>query len=97
MNSDISKIKAKIVKILKEHDIVRAGVFGSYARGEQNKNSDIDILIQIRNGKKFSLFDLSGLKINLEEKLGKKVDINTYRALHPKLKSRILNEEMRII
>ena len=97
MNSDINKIKAKIVKILKEHGIARAGIFGSYARGEHNKNSDIDILIQIRNGKKFSLFDLSGLKINLEEKLGKKVDINTYRALHPKLKSRILNEEMRII
>ncbi|MBU1252170.1 MAG: nucleotidyltransferase domain-containing protein [Nanoarchaeota archaeon] len=97
MNKEFDKLKTKIVKILKKYEIVRAGIFGSYARGEPNKNSDIDILIQIRNGKKFSLFDLSGLKINLEEKLGKKVDINTYRALHPKLKSRILNEEMRII
>lgn len=44
----IESIKKKIVPILKKHGVVRAGIFGSYARGEQNKNSDVDILIEVK-------------------------------------------------
>ena len=96
-NTQISVLKKKIIPILKKNYIVKAGIFGSYARGEAKKKSDIDILIKVENGKKFSLFDLSGLKIELEEKLKKKVDINTYNALHPKLKDQILKEEIKIL
>src|SRR3989344_3383189 len=39
----LKKIKPKIIKILKKNKIKKAGIFGSYARGEQKKNSDIDI------------------------------------------------------
>ena len=39
MTKDIGKIKQKVVKILKENGVKRAGIFGSYARGEQTKNS----------------------------------------------------------
>ena len=85
----------KIVKILKKHGVVRAGIFGSYARGEQKKNSDIDILI--KPTRDMSLFDLVGIKLEIEDKLGNKIDINSYKALHPQLKKQILKEEIRII
>lgn len=94
MKMGIAAIKRKVVPILKHYGVKRAGIFGSYARGEATNNSDIDILINIEKGKKFSLFDLSGLKIELEEKLKKKIDINTYKAIHPKLKNQILKEEI---
>ena len=45
MRKAIAQIKKKIEKPLRDAGVVRAGIFGSYARGEQTKNSDIDILI----------------------------------------------------
>jgi len=96
MVKEINKIKPKITRILKKHGIVRAGIFGSYARGEQKKNSDIDILIEVPK-RKFSLLDLIGIEIELEKKLRKKVDLLTYAGINHLLKKRILNEEVRIV
>ncbi|MDO8517295.1 MAG: nucleotidyltransferase family protein [Nanoarchaeota archaeon] len=95
-NQEIGKIKQKIIKILKENKIKKAGIFGSYARGEQKKNSDIDILVEI-NDKKMSLLDIIRLEKYLEEKLGKKIDLVEYSALHHLLKDKVLGEEIRII
>ncbi|MBU2052754.1 MAG: nucleotidyltransferase domain-containing protein [Nanoarchaeota archaeon] len=93
---NIEQIKKKIVKILKKNNVVRAGIFGSYARGEQKKNSDIDVLIEVR-AKKFSLLDLVHLEFELERILKKKVDLLTYKSINHLLKERILNEEIKII
>jgi len=90
----IKKIKNKIIKILKQHNIKKAGIFGSYARGDYKKNSDIDILVQPKRGMGFAFF---GLQIELEEKLGKKVDLVSYRGIRKELKEEILSEEVRII
>lgn len=92
-NKNIEDIKAKIVDVLKKHGVVRAGIFGSYARGEQEKGSDIDILIEYKE----SLLKLVGLEMELEEKLGIKADLLTYKGVHPLLKNRIFKEEVRII
>ncbi len=91
----IKEIKSKIIRILKKNKIKKAGIFGSYARGEQKKDSDIDILVELH--KNASLLDLSGLKIELEDKLNKQVDLVNYKYLHPKLKKGILKSEVRII
>ena len=96
MHAGLRKIKPDIVRILKENGIKKAGMFGSYARGEQKKNSDIDILIEAKRGK-FSLFDLVGLEMKLKKTLKKKVDLLTYKGINPRLKERILKEEIRII
>ena len=96
MNKKIEEVKRKIVKILRKNGVVRAGIFGSYARGEQKKNSDIDVLIEVQ-ARKFSLLDLIGLEMDLVEKLGRKVDLLTYKSIHPLLRDRILKEEVRII
>ena len=96
MKTDIKSIKRKIVPLLKKNGVVRAGIFGSYARGEAKKRSDVDVLIEVKR-RKFSLLDLVGLEMELEKKLGKKVDLLTYNGISPYLKERILNEEVRII
>ena len=93
MNLQIKKLKSRIVKILKEHGVVRAGIFGSYVRGENKKGSDIDILIEFDG----SLLDLVGLEMELKKILGIKVDLLTYNGVSPYLKESILAEEVRII
>ena len=92
----ISEIKKKIVPILKENKVSRAGIFGSYARGEQKEDSDIDLLIEV-NDKKFSLIDLIGIEIELRKAVGKKIDLITYKGINPSIKEEILKEEVRII
>ncbi len=54
--STIDQIKERIIPLLKEAGVLRASLFGSYVRGEQTEESDIDILIEFPEGK--SLLDL---------------------------------------
>ena len=96
MKVDIVKLKKKINPILIKNDVKRAAIFGSYARGEATKNSDVDILIEYKNDDK-SLFDLIGLHVELEEKLKKKVDLVEYAMIHPRLKDRILKEQLVVL
>ena len=95
MIKSINEIKKKITPTLKERGVIKAGIFGSYARGEQTKSSDIDILIETKKG--FSLIDLIRLEFLLKDLLKKEVDLLTYKGIHPLLKNRILKEEIRII
>ncbi|MBU1622413.1 MAG: nucleotidyltransferase domain-containing protein, partial [Nanoarchaeota archaeon] len=67
MNKEIKEIQRKVVPLLKKYGVVRAGIFGSYARGEQKKKSDLDLLIEVKKKSKFSLFDLVGLEMKLEQ------------------------------
>jgi|SRR3989344_2868576 len=91
----LERIKRISIPILKKNGVVKAGIFGSYARGEAKKNSDIDLLIKFKGRK--SLLDLSGLKIELESKLKKEVDLTEYVVIHPLLKNRIYKEEVRVL
>lgn len=88
---DREEIKEKAVPILKEEGAIRAALFGSVAREEADEDSDVDILVDLPRGK--SLFDLAGLKIRLEESLGREVDLVTYNSIYPKLKEYILKEQ----
>ncbi len=62
--------------------MARAAIFGSQADGTAKETSDLDILIEFEGEK--SLLDLAALKLDLEEVVNIKVDVSTYRALHPK-------------
>lgn len=95
-NKEIQKIKGKIVGVLKKNKVTRAGIFGSYARGEQKKNSDIDILVNIED-KKMSLLGFIELKQLLEKILKKKVDLVEYQLIKSLIRDRILNDEVKII
>ncbi|HUY10837.1 MAG TPA: nucleotidyltransferase domain-containing protein [Candidatus Dormibacteraeota bacterium] len=85
----------KVLRTLREHrarlyelGVRHASVFGSVARGEERNDSDIDILIEVPQ-RGFSLLDLSGVALYLEEALGRSVDIATARAVErdPKLRA----------
>lgn len=93
-NLEINKYIPKIKRILKKNKVKRAGIFGSYARGEQKKNSDIDILIKPPKGIGFGFV---GIQFELEDELGKKVHLVTYKYIHPRIKKQILSEELKII
>jgi predicted nucleotidyltransferase len=71
--------------------VLKAALFGSYARNEADDNSDIDILVKM--GRTKTLLDLVALRLELREKLGRKVDVLTYDSINPLLKVRILREQ----
>ncbi len=91
--------KAKTVLESHRKDLSRLGtrhlaIFGSIARNEATKKSDIDILVDF-DAKK-GLFDFVDLKFYLEDILKCEVDLVSKRALHPALKKRILGEAKQI-
>lgn len=74
MTDEVQNIKNKITPILKEQEFVlRASLFGSFARGDNDKKSDVDILIKI--SKPIDLLDFFDLREKLEKVLSKKVDL----------------------
>ncbi len=55
--------------------VANAWLFGSYARGEEKLNSDVDIMIELNKEKKYSMFDMLDISFLLENKIGRKVDL----------------------
>jgi hypothetical protein len=92
MKNDINKIKQKILPILQEYGVKKIGLFGSCVRDEMDKDSDIDILVDIEAD--ISLLDFVGLKQKIEETLGRKVDLVEYDTLKPLLREKILKEQV---
>ena len=90
----IQAITRKAAPVLRRNGVVRAGIFGSVVRGEDNRKSDIDFLIQFKGRK--SLLDVVRLKRELEEVLKKHVDLVEYSAVKPRLRRAILSEEVKI-
>ena len=95
INQEVSEITKKIIPLLKEYRVTKAGIFGSYARGEQKKNSDVDILIKIHDDA--GLLTLIGLKLELQKAIKRKVDLVEYDTLRLELKNNILKDEIQIL
>jgi predicted nucleotidyltransferase len=77
-----SEIKNIILSYLKEFNPIKVGIFGSYARGDNKKGSDIDILVEFKESP--SLLTLIKLENDLSEILSVKVDLVTTGALKNK-------------
>jgi len=86
---DVS-INKKIIETLKPFSPNRIGVFGSYSRNEMTQESDIDILYNFQ--KRISLFDLVGLKLELEDILHRKVDLVSEKSVDKYIKPFILKD-----
>lgn len=95
MQYEIEGLKKKILPILKFHGVKKAGLFGSVVRGELSEESDIDILVEIDDDT--SLLDFMGLKLEIEETVGRKIDLIEYSEIKPLLKDNILKEEVAIL
>ena len=95
MKIDIEEIKRKILPILQRYGVKRIGLFGSCVRGEMREDSDIDILVEIE--KDISLLDFIGIKLEVEETLGRKVDLVEYCTIKPLLRESILKEQVVVL
>jgi predicted nucleotidyltransferase len=95
MKTNFEEIKQKIIPILIRHGAKRAALFGSCVRGEMSEDSDIDVLVDI--DKDLSLIDFVGIKLEIEEALGEKVDLIEYDTIKPLLRDKILNEQVIIL
>lgn len=82
--------RAEILRIAERHGARNLRVFGSVARGEDDRESDIDILVEMAPGR--SLMDLGGLWSDLNSLLGVKVDLVTEKGLKKRIKERALRE-----
>ena len=84
-----------IVPVLRDGGVIEASVFGSFTRGEAQLDSDLDLLVRYK--KAVSLFDVGGLKFELEKLLGIKVDLISRDYLKSRIKKRVLQESVRIL
>jgi hypothetical protein len=96
----LEKIKKKLKKLEPElqerYKVKKIGIFGSYVRGEQNKKSDLDILIEFDESADLGLLDFIGLENYLSEVLGVKVDLVEKNTLKLRIGQHILEELVKI-
>ena len=92
----IDEVKKKILPVLEKHNLKKAGVFGPVVSGELKEDNDVDILVEIERDD-MSLLDFVGIKLELEDALGRKVDLVEYDTIKPLLRERILAEEVPIL
>jgi len=82
--------RRRILSLAAKHGARNVRVFGSVARGEARPTSDVDFLVEFAQNR--SLLDQSGLMLDLQDLLGRKVDIVTPGALHWYIRDRVLAE-----
>lgn len=82
--------REEILSIAAKHGATNVQIFGSVARGEENADSDVDFLVELESGR--SLLDRIALIQDLEDLLGKKVDVATVKGLREYIRDRILSE-----
>ncbi len=90
----MDKITVKIIPILKKYGVSQASLFGSIVTGKMTDSSDVDILVKMPL--KATLFDILGIKVDLEDKLGRKVDVIEYEGIKPSFKKEILSHQVTI-
>ena len=76
-------IKTTVADYFKTQPVLKAWLFGSYSRGEQTNESDVDILVQYDRSQRIGLMKIAGMHIDLENLLGHKVDIVEEGTLRP--------------
>lgn len=82
-----TSLSQKIVQLLSKHNPRKIGIFGSFARNQQSRSSDIDILVDFKEQK--SILELIEIEMELEDALKRKVDLITETSVHPYLKDYI--------
>jgi predicted nucleotidyltransferase len=89
-------LEEKLVEICRKNDIVFMAIFGSFARGKQNRRSDIDIAIEFERNSQKSLLDLVRIENELRKVFKRKVDLGIFSSLSPYIIEDV-KREMRVI
>ena len=96
----VEKIKKKLEELKplleEKFEVKSIGIFGSYIRGEEKKESDLDILVEFEDSADLSLLDFIRLENHLSEELGVKVDLVEKGTLKPRIGKHILEEVVSI-
>ncbi len=97
MSTDLETIKQKIAQnkayLRETYGVTEIGIFGSFARGDNDEKSDIDVVVELQKPLGLQFFSLER---HLENYLGKKVDLATKKAIKPYIRERILAETVYI-
>lgn len=86
----LNEKREEILRIAKTHGAISLRVFGSYSRGEEKPDSDIDLLVELESDR--SLLDVVAIKQEIEDIVQRKVDVVTEAALSPYIRDDILQE-----
>jgi len=92
---EIDKISRILTPVLKRHGVSSAAVFGSYARGENRADSDLDLLVEFSGP--IGLLGVMRVKQELEEAFGGKIDLASPNSLLPEIRARAAREQVRLL
>ena len=90
----LKRHRADVLKLAAKYGATDIRVFGSVARGDSDDSSDIDLLVRMSPGR--SLFDIGGLVMDLQDLLGRRVDVVTELGLRPRIREQVLREAVPI-
>lgn len=88
------QIQQTIADYFASQPVLKAWLFGSYARGEQREDSDVDIMVSLDREAHVGLFKLSGMRLDLQDLIGKEVDLVTEKGLLPFARQSVDNDKI---
>ena len=92
---ELEQYQQLILPVLKRYFIKRAAIFGSFAKGDVNVNSDVDLLIE--PGKGFTIFKMLKLEEEISDLIKRKVDLVEYSALKSSIREEVLLSAITIL
>jgi predicted nucleotidyltransferase len=90
----IQQIKDTVADYFKDKPVKKVYLFGSYARGEAEEESDVDLLFSLVENTRISYFGLAQFLVDLEDKFNKKVDFVEEKTLYPRLRPMVEADKM---
>lgn len=91
----IAKLRANAAAI-KAEGVTKLAIFGSRARGDAREDSDLDVLIDVAPNSRFSLLNLSGVGLIVEDATGLKTQVSMRRSLDPHMAERIADDVIEV-
>ena len=90
MNSYVGQHRQDIQRVASQHGATHIRAFGSFAREDARPDSDLDLLVEMASGR--SLLDVIAIKQDLEDLLGRSVDVVTEASLSPYIRDEVLSQ-----
>ncbi len=94
MDPLIERNRQQILELARRRGATQIKLFGSMATDKATEKSDVDFLVEMRQGS--SAFALGGLLKDLEELLGRRIDMTTPNALHPAIRDKVLHDAVEL-